>query len=119
MINKVTVFEFVTEFNNFYNDVLALVEEAYGNEYINRSYTDNVYDKVTEVKNEIERTLEARVLSVEKSANMLFNVVNRFAEIAENCFENYELINNKESFEAYKFINSVVDRYNEMCEELN
>ena len=38
MINKVTVFEFVTEFNNFYNNVLHLIEEAYNNSRMTRNY---------------------------------------------------------------------------------
>jgi hypothetical protein len=118
MTNKVTVFEFVTEFNNFYNNILHIVEEEYNENKVSRFYLDIVYDKLSNYKNEIERTLEARVLSVDKSGKMLMEYMDQFVKIAENCLENYELVNNNESYNAYVFLNSIVDCYNELCEEL-
>lgn len=117
-MNKVTVFEFVTEFNNFYNNVLSIIEEAYNNENVNRSCIDNVYDTITDYKNEIERTLEARVLSVEKASNMLTSKCETFVKIANNYVDNYNLLGNKESYDTYVFLNSVIDCYNEMVTEL-
>jgi hypothetical protein len=118
MENKVTVFEFVTEFGHFYNNVLVLIEEGQNNQSLSKIYTDNVYDKITEYKDEVERTLEARVLSTEKAGNMLQGIVEQFVSIGNNCFENYELVQSNESYEAYKFFNSVIDCYNELCSEL-
>ena len=121
MENKVTVFEFVTEFGFFYNNVLELIEEGQNNENLDRVYTDKVYDVLVEFKNEVERTLEARVLSVEKAGTELQNRMEHLVNIAENCKEHYELLNllnSSESYEAYKFLSSVVDCYNELCEEL-
>lgn len=109
MTNKVTVFEFVTKFNNFYNNVLALIDEAYTNEIVNRICVDNAYDTLTEYKNEIERTLEARVLSVEKAANMLTNKCEVLVKIANNYVDNYNLLGNKDSYNAYVFLNSIID----------
>lgn len=118
MTNKVTVFEFVTKFNNFYNNVLALIDEAYTNEIVNRICVDNAYDTLTEYKNEIERTLEARVLSVEKAANMLTNKCEVLVKIANNYVDNYNLLGNKDSYNAYVFLNSIIDCYNELVEDL-
>lgn len=118
MNNKVTVFEFVTEFNNFYNNILSILEETYNEDKVGRSYVDKVYDVITGYKQEVERTLEARVLSVEKAGKMLTENMKHFVKIAENCLENYEMVNNMASYNAYIFINSIVDCYNEMCEEL-
>ena len=115
----VTVFIFVSEFNNFYNNVLSLLDEAYKNEKLSKVYLYTVYDSITEFRHEVERTLESKVLSVEKASNMLYDKIKTFAKIAENCAENYNLLNNEESYEAYKFLNSVIDCYNEMCEEVN
>lgn len=117
-MNKVTVFEFVTEFNNFYNNVLSIIDEAYTNETVNRICVDNAYDTLTEFKNEIERTLEARVLSVEKAANMLTNKCEVLVMIANNYVDNYNLLGNKDSYNAYVFLNSIIDCYNEMVIEL-
>ncbi len=113
-----SVYDFVVCFNEFYNNVLELLNEAYTNN-IGRSYTDMVYDVITNYKNEVERTLEARVLSIDKAASMLTDNVAHFVAVAENCAENYNLCGNKHSLAAYKFLNSVVDCYNEMCENLN
>lgn len=118
-MNKVTVFEFVTEFNNFYNNVLSIIDEAYSNETVNRICVDNVYDTITDYKNEIERTLEARVLSVEKAANMLTSKRETFVKIANNYVDNYNLLGNKDSYNAYVFLNSIIDCYNEMVIELD
>lgn len=118
MNNKVTVFEFVTEFNNFYNNVLELVEEGYANEKMPRHYVDNVYDRIDGLKTEIERTLESKVLSVDKAGIELCKIVQKFVRVAENCFENYELTNHVSLLEAHKFYASVVDTYNDLCEEL-
>lgn len=118
MVNKVTVFEFVTKFNNFYNNVLALIDEAYTNETPNRICVDNAYDTLTDYKNEIERTLEARVLSVEKAANMLTDKCEIFVKIANNYVDNYNLLGNKDSYNAYVFLNSIIDCYNEFVEDL-
>jgi len=118
MINKVTVFEFVTEFNNFYNNVLALIDEAYSNETVNRICVSNVYDTLTNYKNEIERTLEARVLSVEKASNMLTNECEIFVKIANNYVDNYNLLGNEDSYNAYVFLNSIIDCYNELVVNL-
>lgn len=115
----VTVFSFVSEFNNFYNNVLSLLDEAYKNEKLSKVYSDMVYDSITEFRYEVERTLECKVLSVEKASNMLYDKIKTFVKIAENCAENYNLLKNEESYEAYKFLSSVVDCYNEMCEEVN
>lgn len=117
-MNKVTVFEFVTKFNNFYNNVLSIISEAYSNETVNRICIDNAYDALTEYKNEIERTLEARVLSVEKAANMLTHKCETFVKIANNYVDNYNLLDNKDSYNAYVFLNSIIDCYNEMIIEL-
>ena len=100
MNNKVTVFEFVTEFNNFYNDSLELIEEAYNNKKMSRNYADKAYDEITGLKNEIERTLEARVLSVDKAGAELCNIVENFVKIGENLVENYNLTGNTSSFEV-------------------
>lgn len=118
MINKVTVFEFVTEFNNFYNNSLELIEEAYNNKKIPRNYADKAYDKINGLKIEIERTLEARVLSVDKAGAELCNIIENFVKIGENLVENYNLTGNISSFEGYKFYSSIIDVYNELCEEL-
>lgn len=118
MINKVTVFEFVTEFNNFYNNVLHLIEEAYNNSRMTRNYPDKVYNDIIGFKNEVERTLEARVLSIDKAGKELCNIMEKFVKLGENCLENYELSDNVSSYEGYKFFSSVVDAYNELCEEL-
>ena len=118
MINKVTVFEFVTEFNNFYNNSLELIEEAYNNKKIPRNYADKAYDKINSLKIEIERTLEARVLSVDKAGTELCNIIENFVKIGENLVENYNLTGNISSFEGYKFYSSIIDVYNELCEEL-
>ena len=69
MNNKVTVFEFVTEFNNFYNNVLELVEEGYANEKMPRHYVDNVYDRIDGLKTEIERTLDSYTGRYRKSTS--------------------------------------------------
>jgi NADH-quinone oxidoreductase subunit G len=79
---------------------------------------DNVYDTITDYKNEIERTLEARVLSVEKAENMLTNKCETFVKIANNYVDNYNLLGNKDSYNAYVFLNSIIDCYNEMVIEL-
>lgn len=118
MTNKVTVFEFVTKFDNFYNNVIRIVDEAYNEGKVGRSYIDKVYDVLTLYKHEIERTLEARVLSVQKAGNMLVENMEHFVKIAENCLENYKMVDNMSSYNAYVFLNSIVDCYNEMCEEL-
>lgn len=115
----VTVFKFISEFTDFYNNVLSLLDEAYENEKLSKVYSDTVYDSITEFRYEVERTLESRVLSVEKASNMLYDKIKVFVRIAENCAENYNLLNNEESYEAYKFLSSVIDCYNEMCEEVN
>ena len=117
MNTKATVYDFVVSFNEFYNNVLALLDEAYANN-IGRSYTDMVYDVITDYKNEVERTLEARVLSFDKAATMLTDKVSHFVALAENCVENYNLCGNGHSLAAYKFLNSVVDCYNELVNEL-
>ena len=117
-MNKVTVFEFVTEFNNFYNNVLALIDEAYNSGMVNRICVDNVYDNLINYKNEIERTLEARVLSVEKASNMLNDKCENFVKIANNYVDNYNLLGNKESYNSYVFLNSIIDCYNELVETL-
>lgn len=115
----VTVFKFISEFTDFYNNVLSLLDEAYENEKLSKVYSDTVYDSIIEFRYEVERTLESRVLSVEKASNMLYDKIKVFVRIAENCVENYNLLNNEESYEAYKFLSSIVDCYNEMCEEVN
>lgn len=117
MINKVTVFGFVTEFNNFYNNVLALIDEAYNNN-TPKVYIDIVYDTVTNYKNEIERTLEARVLSVEKAQNFLTKNIEHLVKIGDNCVDNYNLTNLEDSYNAYLLINSVINCYNELVEDL-
>ena len=88
--NKITVFEFVTMFNSFYVNALHIIEDSYNSECTPRCYIDTVYDVITEYKNEVERTLEARVLSVEKASNMLYNKLQVIVKIAENCVENYK-----------------------------
>lgn len=117
--NKITVFEFVTMFNNFYVNALHVIEKSYNDECVPRCYIDKVYDIINEYKNEVERTLEARVLSVEKASNMLYNKLEVIVKIAENCAENYNFFGDESSYEAYKFLNSIIDCYNEMCEEIN
>ena len=117
-MKRISVYDFVVSFNEFYNSVLALLEEAYANN-VGRSYTDTVYDVITNYKNEVERTLEVRVLSVDKAATMLTDNVSHFVALGENCVENYNLCGNRHSLAAYKFLNSVIDCYNEMCENLN
>lgn len=117
-MNKVTVFDFVTEFNNFYNNVLALIDEAYSNGTVNRICVDNVYDTLINYKNEIERTLEARVLSVEKASNMLNDKCETFVKIANNYVDNYNLLGDMESYNSYVFLNSIIDCYNELVETL-
>lgn len=117
--NKITVFEFVTMFNSFYVNALHIIEDSYNSEHTPHCYIDKVYDVITEYKNEVERTLESRVLSVEKASNMLYNELEVVVKIAENCIENYNFFNDESSFEAYKFLNSIIDCYNEMCEEIN
>lgn len=112
------VYDFVIGFNEFYNNVLELLNEAYANN-IGRSYTDMVYDVITNYKNEVERTLEARVLSVDKASIMLRDNVAHFVALGKNCAENYNLCGNEHSLAAYKFLNSVVDCYNEFIDELN
>lgn len=118
MENKVTVFNFITEFGYFYNNVLDLIKEARSNKYLHKVYVDNVYNSITDYKNEVERTLEARILSIEKSEDMLHDIMVKFATVSNNCFENYELIGSHDLYEAYKFFNSVIDCYNELCGEL-
>ena len=115
-MNKVTVFEFVTEFNNFYNNVLELINDVSNN--TSKVYTDIVYDMLTNYKNEIERTLETKVLSVEKSRNFLTKNMEHLVKIGNNCVDNYNLTNSEDSYTAYLFINSVIDCYNELIEDL-
>lgn len=121
---KITVFRFVLEFNNFYNNVLSLLNEAHRNKniqnvYILRVYALTIYDRITNLKNEIERTLESKVLSVEKASNILYNEMISLQKLVKYYAEDYYLKHNKESYEAFKFFNSIIDCYNEMCEEIN
>ena len=117
MTNRISVYNFVINFNEFYNNVIELLNEAYTNN-IGRSYTDKVYDVIVNYKNEVERTLAARVLSVDKASKMLTDNIAHFVALAENCYENYELCENEHSLAAYKFLNSVVDCYNEFVNDL-
>lgn len=118
MKNLVTVYDFTTEFNNFYINSSKIILEVYNKNSINRNIIDKVYDVLENYKNEIVRTLEYKVLSVEKASKLLYDEIEKFVQIANNCYEYYEYTYDSKYYETYVFLNSIIDCYNELCEEL-
>lgn len=117
MKNLVTVYDFTTEFNNFYINSSKIILEVYNKNSINRNIIDKVYDVLENYKNEIVRTLEYKVLSVEKAGKLLCDEMEKFLQLANNCYEYYEYTYDLKYYETYVFLNSIIDCYNELCEE--
>ena len=75
MNTKTTVYDFVVNFNQFIKNVYWLTAEAYNNSLIDRIYPVAVYDKLNNYQIALESTLENSTVSVEKSLQILTEIM--------------------------------------------
>ena len=118
MNTKTTVYDFVVNFNQFIENVYGLTVEAYNNSLIPRIYPDAVYDKLNNYQIEIESTLEKGTFNVEKSLQILKEIMLDIRVNARLIKDMYNMTGSLEYYEVYNFLNSVRDCYNEFVNDL-
>lgn len=118
MNTKTTVYDFVVNFNQFIENVYELTVEAYNNSLIDRIYPDAVYDKLNNYQIALESTLEKSTVNVEKSLQILKEIMLDIRANARLIKDMYNMTGSREYYEVYNFLNSVRDCYNESVNDL-
>ena len=118
MNTKTTVYDFVVNFNQFIKNVYWLTAEAYNNSLIDRIYPVAVYDKLNNYQIALEGTLENSTINVEKSLQILKEIMIDIRSKARLIKDMYNMTGSLEYYETYKFLNSVRDCYNEFVNDL-
>lgn len=118
MNTKTTVYDFVVNFNQFIENVYGLTAEAYNNSLVDRQYPDAVFDKLNNYHIALENTLEKSTINIEKSIQILQEIMRGFRDHARLIKDMYNMTCSLEYYEEYKFLNSIRDCYNEFVNEL-